>query len=781
MVHWRTALGTALVAASASASPVARRSEVPPAAPPVAEHVIVPGAYIAELADEDIGRFLDHVENRAGLGNVTERFRFGSRAFKGVSFHLDSSGGPEESAEAKFRRISELPQVKNLWPVTVVPMPKPEVHWTAAGTPLADVHRRAAAAVGGNYSPHVQTQVDRLLAEGLTGKGLRIGIVDTGVDYTHPALGGCFGPGCVVEYGADLVGDDYNGGNTPVPDADPMDACVGHGTHVAGIIAARENPLGFRGAAPGAKLGMYRVFGCTGGSSLDVILQAILRAFDDGSDIITGSLGRAAAGWASNPLSVAVSRIVDLGVPCTFAVGNQVGGAEGIFGVSAPASGLGVMGITSFQNSETPTYDTATGQYSSVPNPASGGLVSLFGLWGSTFELTMKPQFGAPGGSIISTYPVSMGSYEVASGTSMSTPLAAGIVALIMEARGTSDSALITRLLSTTAKPNVGIDWLTQGPTPGIVPVPWQGAGMIQAYDAVHATALLSVPALELMDKARFNPNVSFTVTNLGNTPVTYKLSHTPALTAATLNPVYRSSTPDLYPYYATLKFQTESVTIEPNSSAEVRLTISPPTQLAENLLPFYSGWVVLNGTGATGSQATSLSLPYFGTTASMVDMKVLASDRIWLSRSDEPRFPQVANGTTFQLPAPASHPEWAQPVLNGSATALPAGVMPSTFDWILLGSKEVRIEAVPVVAAGTAARDNGLGMLTLGSIAGYPVFDVGPGSRTKDWNGQLADGTYAPAGRYTLTVLVLKLNGDAGKLAGYDRFDFVEISIRYV
>ncbi|KAL8387692.1 hypothetical protein RB595_009736 [Gaeumannomyces hyphopodioides] len=781
MVHWRSALGTALVATSASASPVARRGEVPPAVPPVGEHVIVPGAYIAELADEDTGRFLDHVENRAGLGNVTERFRFGSRAFRGVSFRLDNPDGPEESTQAKFRRISELPQVKNLWPVTVVPMPKPVVHWTAAGTPLADVHRRAAAAVGGSYAPHVQTQVDRLLAEGFTGKGLRIGIVDTGVDYTHPALGGCFGPGCVVEYGADLVGDSYNGSNKPVPDADPMDTCVGHGTHVAGIIAAKENPLGFRGAAPGAKLGMYRVFGCTGGSSSDVILQATLRAFEDGSDIITGSLGRAAAGWANDPMSLAISRIVDLGVPCTFAVGNRVGGAEGVFGVSAPASGLGVMGITSFENSETPTYDSATGQYSSVPNSVDGGFASVFGLWGSTFELTMKPQFGAPGGSIISTMPVPMGSYGVASGTSMATPLAAGIVALVMEARGTRDSALITRLLSATAKPNVGIDWVSLSPTPGIVPVPWQGAGLLQAYDAVHATALLSVPALELMDKARFSPDVSFTVTNLGNTPVTYNLSHAPALTAATLNPVYRSSTPDLYPYYATLKFQSQSVTIAPNSSVKVHLTISPPTQLAENLLPFYSGWVVLNGTDATGSQASSLSLPYFGTTASMVDMKVLASDRIWLSRSDDPRLSRIADGTTFQLPAPANHSEWAQPVLNGSTTALPAGVMPTTWTWILLGSKEVRIEAVPVATAATTGKDNGLRMLTLGSIAGYPMFYEGPRSWQRNWDGQLADGTQAPAGRYTLVTLALKLNGDADKLADYDRFDSVEFNIRYV
>ncbi|KAF6804357.1 peptidase [Colletotrichum musicola] len=72
------------------------------------------------------------------------------------------------------------------------------------------------------------TQVDRLRAEGYTGKGIRIGIVDSGVDYTHPALGGCFGDGCLVAYGRDLTGDDYFPPESPSPDADPYDGCVGH-------------------------------------------------------------------------------------------------------------------------------------------------------------------------------------------------------------------------------------------------------------------------------------------------------------------------------------------------------------------------------------------------------------------------------------------------------------------------------------------------------------------------------------------------------------------------
>ena len=61
------------------------------------------------------------------------------------------------------------------------------------------------------------TGVDKLHAEGLKGDGVLVGIIDTGIDYNHPALGGCFGSGCKVAGGTDLVGDAYNGTNTPVP------------------------------------------------------------------------------------------------------------------------------------------------------------------------------------------------------------------------------------------------------------------------------------------------------------------------------------------------------------------------------------------------------------------------------------------------------------------------------------------------------------------------------------------------------------------------------------
>ena len=86
--------------------------------------------------------------------------------------------------------------------------------------------------------PHHLTGVDKLHEAGIRGRGVKIAIIDTGINYKHKALGRCFGPGCKVVGGYDLVGhhlDEELGGETP--DDDPMDS-AGHGTWVAGIAAA---------------------------------------------------------------------------------------------------------------------------------------------------------------------------------------------------------------------------------------------------------------------------------------------------------------------------------------------------------------------------------------------------------------------------------------------------------------------------------------------------------------------------------------------------------------
>jgi subtilisin family serine protease len=108
-----------------------------------------------------------------------------------------------------------------------------------------------------------------------------VAILDTGVDYTHPDLGGCKGFGCKVKDGYDIVNDDR----------DPMDN-DGHGTMVAGIIAANGV---LKGVAPDAELLVYKVLepsedGPASGDTSDVI-DGIQKAIKDEADIICMSLG----------------------------------------------------------------------------------------------------------------------------------------------------------------------------------------------------------------------------------------------------------------------------------------------------------------------------------------------------------------------------------------------------------------------------------------------------------------------------------------------------------
>jgi subtilisin family serine protease len=147
----------------------------------------------------------------------------------------------------------------------------------------------------------------------------------------------------VVGFGTDFVGDDYNGLNAPVPDSDPQD-CYGEGTAVAGIIAAQENELGFLGVAPEATIGSYRIAGCQGTYTTDLLIAALYQAYDDDADIIMASL-MPNGGWSGDPVSVAVERIVKNGVPCIGGIGDR--GTEGPFAVSKVASGKGAFAVTS--------------------------------------------------------------------------------------------------------------------------------------------------------------------------------------------------------------------------------------------------------------------------------------------------------------------------------------------------------------------------------------------------------------------------------------------------
>jgi subtilisin family serine protease len=302
----------------------------------------------------------------AGI-SFTERYAFDT-LFNGVSIAVDP---------ARLAAVARLPQVSGIYPVLPFSLPEP--------MQPGEMPELATALA--------MTGADIARSElGLTGAGVKVGIIDSGIDYDHPDLGGCFGPGCRVAAGHDFVGDAYTGGNTPVPDADPDDCSApfasppaplpvaGHGTHVSGIVGANGT---LKGVAPGVTFGAYRVFGCNGATQADILIAALERALADGMHVVNMSIG-AALQWPQYPTSVASTRLVGAGVTVVAAAGND--GAIGLYGSAAPAVGEKVISVASFNNTHSNlphftispddrvvTYSNANG----APHPPVSGTFPL--------------------------------------------------------------------------------------------------------------------------------------------------------------------------------------------------------------------------------------------------------------------------------------------------------------------------------------------------------------------------------------------------------------------
>ncbi|HET9445072.1 MAG TPA: S8 family serine peptidase, partial [Steroidobacteraceae bacterium] len=271
------------------------------------------GTSAATLAEEK--KAFRRSAEGAGL-RYTERYSFGT-LWNGVSVSIN----PRDVAQ-----LARLPGVKGIYPVVTFSPPDPSLN---PGIELVTAIKQTGVDIAQNTL-------------GLTGAGIKVAVMDTGIDFDHPDLGGCFGPGCRVFTGWDFVGDAFNADDTsptynPVAVPDPIpDDCNGHGTHVAGIVGANG---AIRGVAPNVKFGAYRVFGCDGSTTAEIMIAAMERALFDGMDILNMSIG-AAFQWPQYPTAVAASRLVNKGMVVVASIGNS--GASGLYSASAPGLGKNV-------------------------------------------------------------------------------------------------------------------------------------------------------------------------------------------------------------------------------------------------------------------------------------------------------------------------------------------------------------------------------------------------------------------------------------------------------
>ncbi|RZU20194.1 peptidase inhibitor I9 [Kribbella rubisoli] len=202
--------------------------------------------------------------------------------------------------------------------------------------PDQQVHSSGDAALTQIKAPEVWQTKDRK-GTAVTGAGQTIAIVDTGIDYTHPDLGGGFGKGHKVAAGYDFA----NG------DADPIDD-NGHGTHVAGIVAGRSTqPDGRTGVAPGATLTAYKVLGADGKGFESAVIAGFEAAVAADNpyraDVVNLSLSGDPA--PDDPLEQAAENAVHDGVVVVAAAGND-GPGEGTVGSPAEAPDILAVGAS---------------------------------------------------------------------------------------------------------------------------------------------------------------------------------------------------------------------------------------------------------------------------------------------------------------------------------------------------------------------------------------------------------------------------------------------------
>ncbi|MGI0072922.1 MAG: S8 family serine peptidase [Nitrosotalea sp.] len=185
---------------------------------------------------------------------------------------------------------------------------------------------------------------------GFEGQGIKVGIIDTGIDFNHPDLLG-YGPEGKVVGGYDFV----SGNEKPVD-------TNGHGTEVAGIVAADGN---FTGMAPKSKLFAYKVSNTGDAVSSDYIVQGIQRAIQDGVNVINISLG---INKTNDEIDTAIDNAASKGIVVVVAAGNN-GPQEGTIGspgkdIDAITVGASYNNITS---SHVATLEIGNKQYQVLP------------------------------------------------------------------------------------------------------------------------------------------------------------------------------------------------------------------------------------------------------------------------------------------------------------------------------------------------------------------------------------------------------------------------------
>ncbi|MGG7619472.1 S8 family serine peptidase [Bacillus coreaensis] len=243
---------------------------------------------------------------------------------------------PEEDPTTEKVAIVTLPEKTNVHQIKELITPYPDLElrhiftealngFSVKGTKgsldkLAQTSKVESVSPVTTYSVQSETNTEIIGAETirgyfdpkhqrLTGKGITVGVIDTGIDYNHPDLRRSY------KRGYDLVDID----DDPMETKGMYGQSTLHGTHVAGIIAANGK---IQGVAPDAKIIAYRALGPGGSGTTEQVLAAIEKAIKDKVDVLNLSLGNNVNG-PDLPISLALNKAVDNGIVAVTSSGNS--------------------------------------------------------------------------------------------------------------------------------------------------------------------------------------------------------------------------------------------------------------------------------------------------------------------------------------------------------------------------------------------------------------------------------------------------------------------------
>ncbi|MGP4072657.1 S8 family peptidase [Piscibacillus sp. B03] len=324
------------------------------------------------------------------------------------SDYLVKFNGPADKGLLKSFGVDD-PDVKHMFdrlPVAALSLSDGQAKGLMNHPQIETVEKDAEVQAFAQTTPYGVPQVQGTDAQdaGHTGNGVKVAVLDTGIDCSHEDL-------------------NVSGGHSVFDDAENNDPCYdgnGHGTHVAGTVAALDNSVGVLGVAPQADLYAVKVLNNDGSGSYAGIAEGIEWAINNDMDVINMSLG---GSQSSSILEDFSNLAYDEGVLVVAAAGNEGNRGGKNDSVSYPAKYDSVMAVAAVDENNQRASFSSTG-------PAV--------------------EISAPGVNVLSSVPGN--SYDSYNGTSMASPHVAGVAAQVWAAKPGLTNVELRQLLNDTAQ-----------------------------------------------------------------------------------------------------------------------------------------------------------------------------------------------------------------------------------------------------------------------------------------------------------------------------------------